>query len=75
MPMYSLELLLDISGLKRSTYYENRKKIEEGYDKYMTEKEAIMLIYDYSNGFYGGSHITIEMNRKGFSICETTVRT
>ena len=64
-------MLLEISGLSRSTYYYHFKRIE--VDKYITEKEEILKIFNANKGRYGYRRILLDLRDNGFAINHKTV--
>lgn len=63
-------MLLEISGLSRSTYYYHFKRIE--VDKYITEKEEILKIFNANKGRYGYRRILLDLRDNGFAINHKT---
>jgi transposase InsO family protein len=70
---HSLDLLLFIAGLARSSYYYHAKK-QTNPDKYSGTKEAIASIYHENKGRYGYRRITVEMRNRGLVINHKTVQ-
>lgn len=66
-------LLIDISGLPRSTYYYHVKRRAES-DKYSVIKEQITAIYAENKGRYGYRRITAELHNRGCIINHKTVQ-
>ena len=64
-------MLLEISGLSRSTYYYHFKRIK--VDKYITEKEEILKIFNANKGRYGYRRILLDLRDNGFAINHKTV--
>lgn len=62
---YKLPLLLDVSGLPRSTYYYYVKKQKEP-DKHAELKEEICSIVAKNKGRYGYRRVTQELWNRGF---------
>ena len=56
---YKISLLIEVSGLARSTYYYYAKRRTES-DKYSEVKEQITKIYHQNRGRYGYRRITME---------------
>ena len=54
---YSLDILLSVSNMKRSTYYYNIKSLSK-IDKYASAKTAILETYEKSNKTYGYPRIS-----------------
>jgi len=70
---HKLSLLLEISGLARSTYYYYAKlRIEP--DKHSEVKEQITNIYQENRGRYGYRRITLELRNRGHLINHKTVQ-
>lgn len=70
---HELSLLLEISGLARSTYYYYAKRRTEP-DKYSEIKEQITNIYHENRGRYGYRRITMELRNRGHLINHKTVK-
>jgi len=70
---HKLWLLLEISGLARSTYYYYAKSRIEP-DKYSEVKEQITNIYHENRGRYGYRRITMELRNRGHLINHKTVQ-
>lgn len=64
MEEYSLELLLTLLNLTRSTYYYQRKQFSQG-DKDRVIKEEIQTIFEEHKGNYGYRRITLELRNQG----------
>ena len=64
-------MLLEISGLSRSTYYYHFKRIE--VDKYIAEKEEILRIFNANKGRYGYRRILLDLRDNGIAINHKTV--
>lgn len=62
---YPLELLLIIAKIPRSSYYYQRKRLNEpkGHQK---EREAIQQICIENKGRYGYRRVTLELRHRGF---------
>ena len=70
---HKISLLIEISGLARSTYYYYAKpRIEP--DKYSEVKEQITNIYHENRGRYGYRRITMELRNRGDLINHKTVQ-
>ena len=69
---HSLELLLQIAQLPRSTFYYHVKH-QEG-DKYAREKEEIQRIFHENKGRYGYRRVTIALRNSGFTLNHKTVQ-
>ncbi|WIV13935.1 IS3 family transposase [Proteiniborus sp. MB09-C3] len=70
---HDLNTLLEVAGLKRSTFYYHMKRFDIP-DKYEKIKEKIREIYDSSKGRYGYRRITMSLNSFGFVINHKTVQ-
>jgi putative transposase len=70
---HKIWLLIEISGLARSTYYyyARRRKVA---DKYSAVKEQITGIYHENRGRYGYRRITLELHNQGQIINHKTVQ-
>ena len=64
-------MLLQLSGLARSTYYYCLK--QKGKDKYESEKQDILEIYKTNKGKYGYRRICTVLKVKGYGINHKTV--
>ena len=62
---------MQISKIKRSTYYYHEKKGK--VDKYAVEKEEILFLFNYHEQRYGYRRITDELKAKGYIINHKTV--
>lgn len=72
-PKYSLEILLLVAELPRSSYYYHAKR-QSAPDKYCEAKAAITAIYHEHKGRYGYRRITAEMHNRGSVINHKTVQ-
>jgi len=70
---HKLSLLLEISGLARSTYYYYARWRAEP-DKHSAVKEQITDIYQENRGRYGYRRITLELRNRGHIINHKTVQ-
>jgi putative transposase len=70
---HKLSLLLEISGLARSTYYYFAKLRTEP-EKHSEVKEQITNIYHENRGRYGYRRITMELRNRGHLINHKTVQ-
>jgi putative transposase len=70
---HKLSLLLEISGLARSTYYYYAKRRLES-DKHSEIKKQITNIYHENRGRYGYRRITMELHKRGHLINHKTVK-
>ena len=70
---HKLSLLLEISGLARSTYYYYAKR-RIGPDKYSEIKEQITNIYHENRGRYGYRRITQELHNRKYVLNHKTVQ-
>jgi putative transposase len=66
-------LLIEVSGLPRSTYYYYAKG-RTNLDKYSEIKEQITNIYAENKGRYGYRRITSELHNRGYVINHKTVQ-
>lgn len=64
---FSLDLLLKIIKLARSTYYYHLKQLDQS-DKNQTVKAEIQAIYCEHNGNYGYRRITLELRNRDFIV-------
>jgi putative transposase len=64
---HKVSLMIEISGLARSTYYYYAKRRTEP-DKYSEVKEQITNIYHENRGRYGYRRITQELHNRGYVI-------
>ncbi|UQS85709.1 IS3 family transposase [Apilactobacillus apisilvae] len=71
---YTLNVLLKVNNLKRSTYYDELKRIKNYKDKYAKVKEQIKLIFKRSKMTYGHRRIKCILDKIGFNYCLETVR-
>jgi len=69
---HKISLLIEISGLPRSTYYYYAKR-RKAVDKYSEIKEQITTIYHENQGRFGYRRITLALHNKGFCINHKTV--
>lgn len=70
---YSLDILLEVAQLARSTYYYHEKRLTKA-DKYGDAKETIAVIYHENKGRYGYRRITAELRHRGFALNHKTVQ-
>ena len=72
-PRYPVKVLLDVSGLKRSTYYYtcNKTNKDEKNDDIMNQ---IIRIYYHHKQRYGYRRITLELQKQGFIINHKKVK-
>ena len=68
---YPLKDLLVLSGIARSTYYYYLKQKDK--DKYESEKQDIIGIYNANKGRYGYRRICAVLKAKGYEINHKTV--
>ena len=64
---FRLDILLDFTGLARSTYYYHLKQLNK-LDKNKVLKAKIKMIYDEHKGNYGYRRITLELRNQGFLV-------
>ncbi len=70
---HKISLLIEVSGLPRSTYYYYAKG-RTNLDKYSEIKEQITSIYSENKGRYGYRRITSELHNRGYIINHKTVQ-
>ena len=70
---HKISLLIEVSGLARSTYYYYAKQRVKP-DKYSEIKEQITDIYHENRGRYGYRRITQELHNRGYIINHKTVQ-
>jgi len=70
---HKISLLIEVSGLPRSTYYYYAKS-RINPDKYSEIKEQITNIYAENRGRYGYRRITSELRNRGYVINHKTVQ-
>jgi putative transposase len=70
---HKISLLLEISGLARSTYYYYAK-LRIGSDKYSEVEEQITNIYHENHGRYGYRRITQELRNRRYVLNHKTVQ-
>ncbi|MFB5089540.1 IS3 family transposase [Psychrobacillus sp. PGGUH221] len=70
---FSVNALIKIAGIKRSTYYYCTKRFNSP-DKYTELKSTISTIYHEHKGRYGYRRITLELRNQGFLINHKTVQ-
>jgi transposase InsO family protein len=70
---HKLDVLLDVAGLSRATYYYHLKR-QSTRDKYSEIKEQITLIYTENKGRYGYRRITLELRNRGYVVNHKTVQ-
>lgn len=70
---HKISLLIEVSGLPRSTYYYYAKG-RTNLDKYSEIKEQITNIYAENKGRYGYRRITSELRNRGYVINHKTVQ-
>ena len=64
--------MLELSGIARSTYYYYLKQKDK--DKYESEKQEILEIYNTNKGRYGYRRICAVLKAKGYTINHKTVQ-
>lgn len=69
---FKLTVLLEVSGLARSTFYYYLNNMKQP-DKYNKIKKEIKAIYDENKGRYGYRRITLELRNRGYIINHKTV--
>jgi putative transposase len=65
--------LLKLAGLKRSTFYYQKKVVEAG-DKYAQLKSSIRAVYELHQGRYGYRRITEAVRAMGTMVTHNTVQ-
>jgi putative transposase len=70
---HKILLLIEVSGLPRSTYYYYAKRRMQP-DKYSEIKEQITEIYNENKGRYGYRRITAVMRSRGYCINHKTIQ-
>jgi Transposase and inactivated derivatives len=70
---HKISLLIEVSGLPRSTYYYYAKG-RTTQNKYSEIKEQITSIYSENKGRYGYRRITSELHNRGYVINHKTVQ-
>jgi Transposase and inactivated derivatives len=70
---HKLSLLLEVTGLARSTYYYHAKKQTET-DKYSSVKEELVAVFHENKGRYGYRRVTKELHNRGYHINHKTVQ-
>lgn len=70
---HKISLLIEVSGLPRSTYYYYAKR-RTAADKYSAIKEQITTIYTENKGRYGYRRITDELHNRGYIINHKAVQ-
>ena len=63
---------MKLAKMARSVYYYTRKRMLRE-DKYSTERERIIMIFNDNEGLYGYRRVTAEMRNLGFKINHKTV--
>lgn len=69
---YNLDLLLEIKGMVRSTFYYHLKRLGNA-SKYEKEKKRIQEIFQESKGRYVYRRITLQLRNDGYAINHKTV--
>lgn len=70
---HKLSLLIEISGIPRSTYYYHVKQRVQP-DKYSEVKKQITGIFVENKGRYGYRRVTCELKNRGYNINHKTVQ-
>jgi transposase InsO family protein len=70
---HKISLLIEVSGLPRSSYYYYAKR-RNAEDKYSEIKEQITTIHHENKGRYGYRRITAELHNRGYVINHKTVQ-
>jgi putative transposase len=69
---HKIWLLIEVSGLARSTYYYYARRRTQS-DKYRQVKQQITSIYHQNRGRYGYRRITLELRNQGHIINHKTI--
>lgn len=72
-PYYPLPVLLEVSGMARSTFYYHQRKMKAP-DKHKKIKKLILNIFHNHHGRYGYRRITMSLQKEGIRINHKTVR-
>ena len=70
---FKITVLIEVSGLPRSSYYYYAKQKTKP-DKYATKRDEIRCIYEENKGRYGYRRITYELHNRGICINHKTVQ-
>lgn len=70
---FKVSLLIQVSGIARSTYYYYAKQGTKP-DKYSEIRKQITDIYEENYGCYGYRRITLELHNRGYTINHKTVQ-
>ena len=70
---YSLKMLLQIAGISKSTFFYEKKHLNDKRLKDEPILKEIQDIFNHSNGKYGYPRITIELQNRGYNINEKRV--
>ena len=70
---HDLEILLEKTGMARSTYYYHTKRLSEP-DGYDDARAAIRKIYDHHKGRYGYRRVTSQLRNDGMTLNHKTVQ-
>jgi transposase InsO family protein len=70
---FKITVLIEVSGLPRSSYYYYAKQMEKP-DKYADKRDEIRRIYEENKGRYGYRRITDELHNRGICINHKTVQ-
>ena len=69
---HRLEVLLDVAGLARSTFFYHQAKLN-GPDPRASLKAAITEVFKKNHGRYGHRRIHIELHKQGWTVAKKTV--
>ena len=72
-PEHDLDLLLELKGMARSTFYYHTKRLGQP-DGYEAVRKRIRVIYDKHHGRYGYRRITAQLRNEGLEINHKTVQ-
>ena len=70
-PKHKLDILLEVKGMARSTFYYNHRPKA---DKWVVERQRIAELYHQNKGRYGYRRLTMAMRNEGYVINGKTVR-
>ena len=70
---YSLKMLLQIAGISKSTFFYEKKHLNDKRLKDEPILKETQDIFNHSNGKYGYPRITIELQNRGYNINEKRV--
>ena len=70
-PKHKLDILLEVKGMARSTFYYNHRPKP---DKWAVERQRIVELYHQNKGRYGYRRLAMAMRNEGYVISGKTVR-